>query len=379
VSVSDIPEKVRCLLWAKSAGRCEFDGCNKLLWRDGLTQLEMNFADVAHIIGDSPSGPRGDVKLSLAYCNDVNNLMLMCLDHHRMIDHILETYPDDVLRQMKKIHEDRMETLTAIVPDKTSHVLIYRGQVGEFQPKITSREAWLAMSPNWYPAGHPIELGFSNSSFRDNEDDFWKIESKNLQRHFNEKVKPIFTSDTERNHLSVFAFAPQPLLIKIGALLSDLYPAEVYQLHREPPNWEWQPGPEKFEFVIKEPETVYQIVALKLALSATIDSNRIADVLTGQDYSEWEITVPNPNNDFLKSRGQLRLFRVNFRSLINKIKAKHGEKAVIHIFPAVPISIAVEIGRVRQPKADLPFIVYDQNKKTGGFMRALNIGEGNYD
>src|SRR6266498_1537541 len=99
MSVSKIPEKVRYLLWAKSAGRCEFDGCNKLLWHDGLTKIEMSFADVAHIIGGRPGGPRGNVILSTEYCNDVSNLMLMCLDHHRMIDRITETYGDDVLRQ----------------------------------------------------------------------------------------------------------------------------------------------------------------------------------------------------------------------------------------------------------------------------------------
>src|SRR5688572_18585103 len=141
MSVSKIEEKVRYLLWAKSAGRCEFDGCNKLLWHDELTKIEMNFADVAHIIGDRPGGPRGNPKLSRVYCNDVSNLMLMCLDHHRMIDRILEMYSDDNLRQMKIIHEERMERLTEIKPDKTSHVLIYKGVIGEHQPKIDYREA----------------------------------------------------------------------------------------------------------------------------------------------------------------------------------------------------------------------------------------------
>ena len=69
MSVSDISPKVRYLLWAKSAGRCEFDGCNKSLWKDGLTKIETNFADVAHIIGDSANGPRGDIVFSKAYCN----------------------------------------------------------------------------------------------------------------------------------------------------------------------------------------------------------------------------------------------------------------------------------------------------------------------
>ena len=145
MSIRNISQKVRYLLWAKSAGRCEFDGCNKPLWRDGLTQIEMNFSDVAHIIGDSPDGPRGDVILSDEYCNNVSNLMLMCLDHHRMIDQITSVYSDGVLRQMKEIHEERIERLTEIMPDKTSHVIIYKGIIGEHQ-SLLGNSCWRRIS-----------------------------------------------------------------------------------------------------------------------------------------------------------------------------------------------------------------------------------------
>lgn len=232
------------------------------------------------------------------------------------------------------------------------------------------------MFPEWYPASRlPIELGLSNGAFEDNEEDFWWVENKNLERQFAQKVTPLLCHDGERNHYSVFAFAPQPLLIKLGSLLSDLYPAEVYQLHREPNNWEWQPGPERFDYCVYEPNTAYPLVALNLSLSATIDTSRIKATLGSQDYSEWRMTIANTNNDFLKNKAQLQLFRQEFRQLLNQIKAKHGEEAVIHIFPAVPMSIAVEIGRVRQPKADLPFVVYDQNNKIGGFVQTIVIGD----
>ena len=376
MSETKIPEKVRYLLWAKSAGRCEFDGCNKPLWRDGLTQIEMNFSDVAHIIGDQPKGPRGHAILSEKYRSDVNNIMLMCLDHHRMIDQIVKNYSEETLRKMKIQHEEQVEILTSLTPDKTSNVIIYQGRIGGKQPKIELRDAWLAMLPEWYPASHlPIELGFENSSFEDIEEEYWRIEETNLDRQFKEKVKPYLTSSNERNHFSVFAIAPQPLLIKLGALLTDLYSADIYQLHREPATWKWQSGPEKFDFIVKEPLTDQPIVVLKLAISATIDSNRIKQVLSGQSYSEWEITVSQPGNDLLKSKEQLQIFRQEFRKLLDKIKSKHGEKAIIHVFPAVPVSLAVEIGRIRQPKADLPFVVYDQNNKMGGFTQALMIGD----
>jgi len=33
----------------------------------------------------------------------------------------------------------------------------------------------------------------------------------------------------------------------------------------------------------------------------------------------------------------------------------------------------VETGRVWMPKADLPMLIYDQNRAAGGFVQALSI------
>src|SRR5208337_3618678 len=131
-------------------------------------------------------------------------------------------------------------------------------------------------------------------------------------------------------------------------LLSDIPAAQVYQLHREPPNWIWQENAMQFNYILKEPETRGQMVALNLSLSATIDNSRIAKVL-GKDISIWNLTIENPHNDFLKSREQLGLFRQYFRKLLDRIKAIHGQDAVLHLFPAAPVAVAVEIGRVWMP------------------------------
>ena len=64
MSSTDIPKRVLALLWGKSAGRCEFTGCNIPLCRDALTNEEFNNGQNAHIIADSPNGPRGDVEKS---------------------------------------------------------------------------------------------------------------------------------------------------------------------------------------------------------------------------------------------------------------------------------------------------------------------------
>ncbi|MGL4879955.1 MAG: HNH endonuclease, partial [Waterburya sp.] len=44
--------------WIKSGGRCQFRGCNKLLYRDDLTKIEKNSSYFAHIVADSPGGVR---------------------------------------------------------------------------------------------------------------------------------------------------------------------------------------------------------------------------------------------------------------------------------------------------------------------------------
>jgi hypothetical protein len=38
------------------------------------------------------------------------------------------------------------------------------------------------------------------------------------------------------------------------------------------------------------------------------------------------------------------------------------------------VACAIELGRVRMPKADSDWIVYDQNNKKGAFVYALTLG-----
>jgi len=170
----------------------------------------MNFAEVAHIIGDRPNGPRGHQMLSQEYCNDISNLMLMCRNHHKMIDEIIETYPEQVLRQMKQNHEERIELLTELTPDKTSTVLVYTGRIGGFQPNINLRDTWLAMhNEGWYPASRlPIELGMFNCAIEDHEEDYWSLEVKNLERQFTQKSHRCFVMETRD-----FTFLYLPLLL----------------------------------------------------------------------------------------------------------------------------------------------------------------------
>jgi hypothetical protein len=224
-----------------------------------------------------------------------------------------------------------------------------------------------------YPADgrHTLDIELRGSARRDHESEFWALERENLRRQFAAKVRERIEA-REIRHLSVFALAPQPLLIELGRLLCDIVPAEVYQLHREPKGWAWPEDGAGIEFRIREPSRTDGPVALVFALSATVADQRIVEVL-GSETAIWSIAVENPHNDMMKRPADLAEFRRIVRSAFNRIKARHGERAVINVFPAMPVSAAVEVGRVWMPKADLPLVIYDQNRIAGGFVRALAI------
>jgi len=374
MSTSYIPEKIKFRLWGKAGGRCEYEGCNTRLWLDSLTQEEFNIAYIAHIIADQPGGPRGDAKLSELLKCDLTNLMLMCDKHHRLIDRDdIPGHPVERLKVMKDLHEKRIDALTGIAPDKQSHVILYGANIGAQGSPLSLREAALGMVPDRYPASQqPLTIGLGNSSFEDQTYEFWQFERIQIHNVVTQQIRPRIKSG-EVTHLSVFALAPQPLLMLLGSELSDIPFAEAYQRRKEPQSWKWEEDPLSFDFTVTTPATPKTgDAALVFALSATVTDERVKSVLGG-DIPIWRVTIPNPDNDFVRSRAQTEAFRKTMRTLLDQIKAVHGERASVHVFPAMPVSLAVDFGRILNAKSDLPLIVYDENKKLGGFVEVLRI------
>jgi hypothetical protein len=373
----DISPPIVALLWGRAAGRCEFEGCNRPLWKSSVTQESVNVAEKAHIYSFSAGGARGNAGVSSDELNSIDNLLLVCHDCHRTIDKEKDggRYPVALLQRMKANHERRIETVTGIAADKKSHVLLYGANIGQHRSPLQFAKAASALFPVRYPAEErALALGTIGSPIEERSASFWQREVDNLQSLFERRVRDRLAAG-EVDHLSVFALAPQPLLVLLGTLLGDIVPADVYQLHREPPGWAWPPPPPVPPFVVHEPDRISGPPALVLSLSATVTPDRIAAVL-GPEVAIWMVSVGAPHNDVVKSREQLAHFRTLLRPLLDRIKAACGQAAPLHIFPASPVSLAVELGRVRMPKADMPWRIYDQVNELGGFVSALSIPTG---
>lgn len=373
MSVTSITPKNQNLLWAISGGRCEYEGCNKILHTDILTKKRYNSAYIAHIVADKPDGPRGDIIRSKLLCNNIDNLMLLCNEHHNLIDKVdVKRHPESRLLVMKRQHEERIKRITNIAPNMSSEIILYGANIGVNNSPLSYQSASEALLYDYYPANdYPIELGYKNASLTDDMDAYWIAEEANILTQFNQKIKSRLMSGNT-DHYSVFAIAPQPLLIKLGVLLNDLNNVKVYQKHREPSTWKWQTVSSDIKYILREPDDKTKVPVLVFSLSATVTYDRIQKAL-GDNTSIWEITISDaPHNDFLKTEALLSDFRRTVRYAFDKIKSHHG-CSELHIFPAMPVSASVELGRVWMPKVDMPMTIYDANKEKNDFYKTITI------
>lgn len=370
-----IKAEVERELWARAAGRCEFHGCNRILFKSPVTQETVNISEKAHVYSFSKQGPRGwgPFAKNEEGLNDVGNLLLVCHDCHEKIDRQKDggRYVAELLLRWKMEHERRIAVVTGVDPIKKTHVVLYGANVGNETSVFSPGDAEWALFPHWYPADEkPICLAMTWEG-RDDEKAYWSTEEQNLRQGFERKIRPLVE---EGNHFSIFALAPMPLLIRLGTLFTDKTPAQVYQRHREPEQtWEWRPDPTVINYVVTEPSTFVHPPALIIALSSVVAHERVTTVL-GSDVSIWELTIDEPRNDFLKSRDQLSQFREIVRKLMVHISSKHGHNTPLAIFPAMPVAAAVDLGRVRMPKAEMPWVIYDHNNRVGAFVKAMQIG-----
>lgn len=370
-----ISQKVERELWARAAGRCQFDGCNRIVYKSPVTQEPVISAEKAHIYSFSENGPRGwgRFKWNLKGLNEVANLMLMCHGCHKTIDNEKDggRYPAPLLIKWKKEHEKRINIVTGVDPSKKSYVILYGANIGEETSVLQPEHAKWALFPKWYPAEeNPACLSMSWEG-KDEEPAYWSTEEINLIRAFERKIHPLIQSGC---HFSIFGFAPIPLLIRLGTLFTDKISSQVYQLQREPEQtWQWTDASRNTEYSILEPESFDHPPVLIISLSAKIAHDRTTSVL-GSDVSIWELLINQPNNDFLKTTTQLSDFRRICRELMVRIAARHGKDTPLSIFPAMPVACAVELGRIRMPKAEMPWFIYDQNNKVSSFVMALKIG-----
>lgn len=99
----------RRMLWARAGNRCSYrrgdEICNELLvFKDGATLV--NSGEECHIVGEKPGAARyvDDYPERDTYANRI----LMCRNHHKVVDDNEDIYTVEMLQKMKASHEEEI-------------------------------------------------------------------------------------------------------------------------------------------------------------------------------------------------------------------------------------------------------------------------------
>jgi hypothetical protein len=149
-------ESVKVMLYARSGNRCAFPGCKtQLVFTLKEYRTIVNHGKAAHIVAESPNGPRGKTSMSLAKRNSYENGIVLCTNHH---DDIIDKYPDkftvNQLRKWKKRHED---TYGKVSSSSAQNIEILR-RYAEYVDKWTE----LAAVKGWMSWTAPLLRAGSN-------------------------------------------------------------------------------------------------------------------------------------------------------------------------------------------------------------------------
>lgn len=111
---NSIPVNIVRELWADCGGFCQNPQCNKRLFATIDNEI-VNISNIAHIIGYGQTGPRTQHELA-EYIdkNGIDNLIMLCLECHKIIDQFEEKYSVEQLHQWKSEHYRKIARLFAI-------------------------------------------------------------------------------------------------------------------------------------------------------------------------------------------------------------------------------------------------------------------------
>lgn len=369
-------------LWVRAGGRCEFPGCNKYLLEDEFTGFEVSLEDMAHIVGRSRKGPRGENSLCIKDRNKVGNLMLLCSEHHnKIIDRtkLLSNFPPKKLLKHKKDHERRIYYLTSIQPGSETTIIRMRGKVRGDDVEIPVEQIRKAVFeyagryPRYSMSKNDIEIDLKN--LPENDEIYWRAGVEIIDNVMERFYAPGIENAVIK-HVSVFALSRIPFLIYFGSRLTDKIPTDIYQKHRGgEEGWIWMKNQRKINFKPIKLQTGKNNsnVAIILSVSGQIRIDNLPNNITDK-FSIYEI-VPDgviPNRNILQLKSSLESFRNTYQLLLRKIEKTHKKTKSIHLFPAVPLSVAIVCGRELLKGISPSLRVYDVDKEKN-FKFAMEV------
>lgn len=360
-------------VWARSAGICAWPGCAAVLYQDPVYFSSSGFGELAHNVAASAAGPRGDARRSYPLSDDPNNLILFCPTHHRVVDKPgwEEHYPEDLLARWKQQHEAVVRVAAQHSHGREVLGLHFRGVIGR---QIMAGDASSALKAviqrGLVLSERPVEVDVDASGYEPQSEEYWG----HVLTTIRQKVRMLQSRPDANQPIALFGLADMPALMVMGFALghsSELYP---FQWDRQAQSWQF---PDKdapaCAFEVCWPTHWGGPVALAFSLSGHIESERIRAALNHDQPAVIHVTVDRPRLDLVEGPASIDAFRGVVANIVAQLEPRLPKTTPIHVFPAMPASLAVAFGIAIKPKVSFSFHVYDADKGHGAFHPALSL------
>lgn len=378
MSQSKLTPAQGAIVWIRAGGRCQFPGCNRRLDLDSVLKQKTNVGEKAHIVADSQRGPRGNAEFSSMLGRDVSNILLLCEEHHKMIDGPDHgAYDVELLRRWKEQHEARVARLLDMDFTSPSLVVSFHDRIGShdgvFDAKALNQAVVLNSGYSIFPSREqPVRINGDALPFSDSDPQHWLLRQAAIAKTVEQQITAVAGTVAEVQRLAVFALAPMPDLMMLGKALGDKRPVDVFQYDRAKKSWLWSSSQNRLppEFRFSLPESVSGELAIELSLSFNVENAAIQRAVPNTPIAQFR--VDSPAVDLVQAADDLVQFGRDFRRFLSEVNNRFG-RVKLHLFPAAPASICVELGRLLLPKGDNPIVVWDYQRDTGGFVETITI------
>lgn len=101
-------------LVARSGGFCQNPNCRASLITIFESGRMSDVNELAHIIGQSSDGPRGQNALPLSQRDEYENIIILCPTCHTKIDKNPQEFPTEMVRGWKRQHEEEIDNALSV-------------------------------------------------------------------------------------------------------------------------------------------------------------------------------------------------------------------------------------------------------------------------
>lgn len=380
----EISEKTAQKVWADAGARCMFHGCSKNLSEIPLWTKAARVGYLAHIVASDPAGPRGNQADSHRLSDCPDNIMLMCDEHHRLIDSFApQYYTAEVLNEMRQSHRDT--------------VRYYLDSLAFPHTKAVTLHANLANVPTYFHDSELIEAivatrramlpGVIHHIRRKSQRDdrhlpgFWHQYLREHESHIRQLIAGFDSSSgSVTESLAVFPLHHVPTLVLAGRVMGEAQAIQVFQYDKVRKTWAWNSQvdahPQGTFSVESLPQSRASEVLITLELTAQVDEEALPANLKAALHSgdlPWiRVETSKTGFDCIAHPADLDQFaEVARKAIVHAQDVMRVQK--VHLIALCPASTLFRFGQMLQAGHHPEYLVYDRAGRDYDFSPAMSI------